>query len=174
MSSPPNFRSISPTFLVKSSVDKSPRFVFVSICNPRDIRDPKKQKVIRRHARRDVERNNRSKKQLEFFRSAYIAEPAAEPIMRTQTAALLQVKEQGTQEHQQHVVGRIFNDDQASSATLQHASLDFLRPIGAGQGFNPFAPLPIKTTPRTAQLLDYRMAPSPSCAYQFTEFRSTI
>jgi hypothetical protein len=159
MSNTPNFRSNSPTFLVNSSVGKSPRFVFVSIHNPRDIKDPKKQKIIRRHARKDIERNKRRENKIGVVLSSNLAETATETIKSTLAGALSLAKEEGTHEDQQHVTGRVLNDDQAGSAYLQIPSLDFLSPIGAGRGFNPFAPLPIKATPRTVQLLDYRIQP---------------
>jgi hypothetical protein len=157
MSNALNFRSVSPMFLVKSNVEKSPQFVFISINNPEDIKDPQTQKIIRHHARQNAERNYRKKKTQGGFHGSCILESATQPTKSTQTGALSHVMETAIREYQQHPTDRRLVHSHIGHEGLQSQSLDFLRPIGAGRGFNPFAPLPIKTTPRTVQLLDYRM-----------------
>jgi len=151
----PDFRSVSPTFVVNSTANISPKFVFVSIDKPEDIRDPKRQKAIRRHARRGKEREARRRDDVGFVHEFPVANMAAESTNSDQSSGHLEKVKHLVQAHENPRTNDAQFPNPPSPKALEFVSLDFLRPIGNGRGYNPLAPFPIKTTPRVIQLVDY-------------------
>jgi hypothetical protein len=140
-------RSRTPNFGTR----KSPKFVFVTINNPKDIRDRTKQTRIRSHARKDAGRRVRKQKGFHFIYESGStvltndtpnpnpADPAGTVI---QAPKFLECNEGGKRS----------SNDQPNLTLL--SSIASIRPLGAGRGYNPFASFPIKSTPRVVQLID--------------------
>jgi hypothetical protein len=157
MSQTPEFRSSLPKFAI-TPPDISPKFVFVSINKPEDIRNASKRTTIRSHARKDARR--RVKKQNGF---RFVYEPGTTdfapsiPNVRPLDSAgtvlsTSEIPESNTIEERP---SENLKDVPALSSIVS------LRPLGAGRGYNPFASFPIESTPRVVQLID-------SCRFKST------
>ncbi|RFU24341.1 hypothetical protein B7463_g11997, partial [Scytalidium lignicola] len=159
-----DFGSISPTFVANVPVKKSPKFLFVSITNPDDIKNPTKQITIRRHAKRDANRAKNTRQNSQFKRLIVQTTPNKAVVPRSSVpynpSAPQQRSEQQWQQADTVDVSSenppvIEQDKSPESLNTNFNSLAFLRPLGAGRGLNPFAPYPVEPNSRTVQLLDY-------------------
>jgi hypothetical protein len=162
MSTLNDFGSMAPTFIARVPLKKSPRFLFVTISNPDEIKNPTKQSIIRRHAKRDADRARKSRQnpQIESltvetqFNQPTVSHPSNHSTEQTlgekqNQVDMLYLSSEGTP-----VTER---DKSPGWLNNKPRSLAFLRPLGAGRGFNPFAPYPVEPNSRTIQLLDYCM-----------------
>jgi hypothetical protein len=142
----PDFRSLTSSFVVSKPEKTSPKFVFVSINNPKDIRDPRKQTTIRRQAKKMSGRKRQQRHELGFVFESGTKDPG------TDSADLKPVRRPDTvvPEHSESN-NNLFEDQPSNSRIGFNVSL---RPLGAGRGLNPFASFPIKPTPRVVQLID--------------------
>jgi|SRR5579871_3223996 len=160
MSTLNDFGSIAPTFTTNVPLQKSPRFLFVTISNPDEIKEPAKQTTIRRHAKKDADRARKRSHKIQAetlvsetqVKQSVISNPSAEQA-------------HDKQKNQESDVVYLSNeipsvtDSDISPGQLNNESnsLAFLRPLGAGLGFNPLAPYPVELNSRQTQLLDYCM-----------------
>lgn len=166
MSTLNDFGPTEPTFIANIPLQKSPRFLFVTISNPDEIRDPTKQTTIRRHAKRDADRAR--KRRHKFQAGSLMLERGVKqsavsyPRVHCNTGA-----EQATGKQENRKTDAVHlpterppvTDHNTSPELLNNefSSLDFLRPLGAGRGFNPLASYPVEPSSRKTQLLDYCM-----------------
>ena len=148
MSTLNNFGSIEPTFAATIPLQKSPKFLFVTISNPDEIRDPTKQTTIRRHAKRDADRARKRSHRIQaesvMLEGRVKQTVVSHPRVRCNTGA---ERPHGKQKNQ-------ISPEQLNN---ESTSLAFLRPLGAGLGFNPLAPYPVEPSSQKTQLLDYCM-----------------
>lgn len=165
MSTLNNFGSIQPTFAANIPLQKSPKFLFVTISNPDEIRDPIKQTTIRRHAKRDADRARKRGRKIQAeslmlesrvkqFAVSYPRVPCNSSTehphykQKIQEADAVYLSTERTP-----VTGHDISPERLNN---ESSSLAFLRPIGAGLGFNPLAPYPIEPSLSRTQLVDYR------------------
>jgi hypothetical protein len=156
-----DFGSVKPTFAADVPSQKSPRFSFVNIQKPGEVRDKKKQSTIRRHAKKDSDREKfrRRRAEVELLTSesspehdAIIISPAKQPsachraYQKASDTLILDGKQTDNR--------RGFSVD---SLDLDAGPPAIWKPLGAGRGYTPFAPYPVQATHRTTQLLDHRM-----------------
>src|ERR1051326_5268237 len=133
---------------IKSAIEdhSPPTLEFVTITNPDEIKDPAKQRKVRRHARR----RNRSVVSSSWkARSIVIDLPEVEPF-----AAPGDIVNAGPPTA---AYGRITLSDPTdpNNSISIPLSLEFLRPIGAGRGLQSLAPFPIESNTRITQLVDF-------------------
>lgn len=166
MSTLNDFGSIEPTFFANIPLQKSPRFLFVTISNPDEIRDPTKQTTIRRHAKRDADRARKRRHKIQaeslMLERRVKQSEVSYPRERCNTSAEQPPGKQKTQEADAVYLSTErppVTDHDISPERLNNesSSLAFLRPLGAGRGFNPLAPYPVEPSSRKTQLLDYCM-----------------
>jgi hypothetical protein len=146
MSPIPDFRSVPSSFVESKLGSTSPKFVFVSINNPKDIRHPRNQTTIRRQARKVAGRKVQRRERFEFVPEYVTKNPDVEctdliPVHRSEAVVLERKRSDGNTIDNKGV----------------HSRIDFnisLRPLGAGRGLNPLASFPIKSTPRVLQLIN--------------------
>lgn len=164
MSTLNDFGSIEPTFVANILLQKSPRFLFVTISNPDEIRDPTKRTTIRRHAKRDADRARKRSHKIQaesLMLERRVKQSAVSyPRVRCNTSAEQPPGKQKNQEadaaylstERLPVTDRDISPERLNN---ESSSLAFLRPLGAGRGFNPLAPYPVEPSSRKTQLLDY-------------------
>lgn len=166
MSTLNNFRSIEPTFAANVPSQKSPRFLFVTISNPDEIRDPAKQTTIRRHAKRDADRMRKTSRKVEdesltLERRVKQAAVSYTQVLRNDSVEQPQSKQKNQEADAMYYTTEMLpvadHDISPERPSNNSSSLAFLRPLGAGLGFNPLAPYPIESGSRNAHLLDYSM-----------------
>lgn len=166
MSTLNDFSSIEPTFVANIPLQKSPRFLFVTINNPDGIRDQTKQTAIRRHAKRDADRARKRSHKIQA-ESLMLERPAKQSVvsysrLRRNTGA---EEPPGKQQNQKADVVYLSTErppvtghnNSHERLANEPSSLAFLRPLGAGRGFNPLMPYPVKLSSQKSQLLDYCM-----------------
>jgi hypothetical protein len=152
MSTLNNFGSTEPTFAANIPLQKSPRFLFVTINNPDEIRDPTKQTTIRRHAKRDSDRARKRSHKIQ-----------AESVMLGSRLYSNTSAEQPQSKQKKQEADAVYlppvNDHDISDERLNNesSSLALFRPLGAGVGFNPLAPYPVDLSSQKTQLFDYCM-----------------
>jgi hypothetical protein len=151
MSPAPEIRSRQPDFVVPGLGRKSPKFVFVTINDPKDIRNPRKQTIIRSHARKDAGRKERKREGFIFVHERGTPTSAVDtlksiPVDPARTA-IPALESLGSDETENKSL-----DNHPDILPL--LSITSLRPLGAGRGYNPFASFPIEPTPRVVQLID--------------------
>jgi hypothetical protein len=146
----------SLTELISSALTprKPPDFTFITITNPRDIKDSKRQTKIRRHAR---ESTLRLKKQRQI--PMKLVFDLDSPVDADRNV-LNDPQADALRQDAAPIVGSTEDDISASEDppfSSQMPSLDFLRPIGAGRGLNPLQPFPDAVDARMRQLIDFGM-----------------
>ena len=147
MSTLNNFGSIGPTFVASIPLQKSPRFLFVTISNPDEIREPTKQTIIRRHAQRDADRARKRSHKIQ-----------AENLM-LDVATLEQYSHKTSRKTRKPMRCRLslimtFLLSGSTTNLVPWHSWDHLVLV---LGFTPFAPYPVELNSRKTQLLDYCM-----------------
>ena len=160
MSTLNDFGSMAPTFVANVPLKKSPKFLFVTISNPDEIKNPTKQSIIRRHAKRDADRARKSRQNPQFeslvvetqFNQPAVSHPRNPSTKQTLGQKQNQVDTLYPSSERPPVTER---DKSPGWRNNKPSSLAFLKPRGAGRGFNPFAPYPVEPNSRTIQLLDY-------------------
>jgi hypothetical protein len=141
-----DFSSIQPTFTTNVQVEKSPKFLFVTISNPNQIKSRRKQNTIRSHAKRksDQERKRKLETRTERLNQEFQVELSAPQHGNKQI----------NQRNEADIELIIEQDGSRDQTNHELDSLAFLKPIGAGRGFNPFSPYPFQLNSKTTQLLD--------------------
>jgi hypothetical protein len=140
---------------------KAPEFAFITITNPSQIKDSRKQTVIRRHARASTSKSTISSKQQRRKRLKLVFDLPEATVKSN--AAILQstnvaqkVATTGTDE------ANIEHDPKASSnpsSKSYELSLGWLRPIGAGRGLVPLQPFPVVPSVRMRDLTNFGSNP---------------
>jgi hypothetical protein len=166
MSTLRDFGSIEPTFVAHIPLKKSPKFIFVTLNNPDDIKDPTKQTTIRRHAKRDADRARKESYKL-HAESLMLEGAVSQSAVSHQAVRSKNRAEQKSAKQKHKKTDDVYNPTEMPSATNHNTSFEllnnksgslaFLRPLGAGRGFNSFAPYPMERSSRNTQLLDYGM-----------------
>jgi hypothetical protein len=129
----------------------SPKFIFVTINNPKEIQDQKQQTAIRRHARKDAGRKLQRRRGFEF-----VYEPSTVKLSVDTCDSNIDTKTDLTIPDAKSVEASRTIHNVPITQILQPrlGSMASLRPLGSGRGFNPLAPFPVRSTPRVTQLID--------------------
>jgi hypothetical protein len=164
MSTLNNFGSIAPTFVASVPLKKSPRFLFVTVSNPDEIKNPTKQSIIRRHAKKDADRVRKTRQNPQF--ESLIENQLNQPAVSHRSIPCNLSAEETLGEQQNQQVDAVYlsserppviERDKSPEWLNKSSSLASLRPLGAGRGLNPFAPYPVEPNSRTIHALDYCM-----------------
>jgi hypothetical protein len=156
-----HFGSLEPSFVADVPNQTTPRFSFVNIQRPEELRDRTKQSLVRRHAKRDADRVKSSRRRAQIMTSSTEPgfEQAAPKIPDTEQAENL-FHDRRTEEVDdiRNSTGRPpvrSYDERLGPTENMSYSLDILKPLGAGRGLTPFASYPVKPTARATQLIDF-------------------
>ncbi len=128
-------------------------FAFITITNPKEIKDLKKQTKIRRHAR---ESTIRAKGQRQRYQKTVVLElpesnfgnTLLDQPMNIMRGDAIPISEKG-------------RDDIEEEEDPSTPFWTFLRPIGHGRGLDPLAPFPTMVSARNRCLLDYGLKKYP-------------
>jgi hypothetical protein len=150
-----DFGSIKPTFVTNVRLEKSPKFLFVTISNPDQIKGRKQQTSIRSHAKRKSDQER--KRKYDIRTETLNLKPQVEPSAKQPTSKPT---------HQQNdalnlsTEIQLIGEQDSSRHQTNHelGSLALLKPLGAGRGLNPFAPYPFQLNSKTTQLMDRCMS----------------
>jgi hypothetical protein len=154
-----HFRAIEPTFVADVPATEFQQFSFVTVQKPEELKNKARQRLIRRHAKRDVDRARARK-----YKSSLA--PLGTPFIK----ATNDVNELMRASFPRIDQGDILTTDSRHDDLItvssggcdveQIPSLSFLKPLGAGRGLNPFATYPVRTTPRMNALFEYSKSSS--------------
>ncbi|KIW03913.1 uncharacterized protein PV09_04756 [Verruconis gallopava] len=152
------FGSVEPTFVAKVPGYTSPKFSFVTITNPGDLTDKEKKRKIRQHAKRQFDRSKARTYRARFENEGAHAKsvqrtPAVVPLSNASPEPIT-VDQTGAQDRRLELIPSV----PVARSVLTTAPLipmSYLRPLGAGRGYEPFKAYPVPATPRMIQLLDF-------------------
>jgi hypothetical protein len=155
------FGSVEPTFITKAPKRTSPKFSFVTIRTPSDLRDKSKQKAIRQHAKRGVDRLKAKKYRARFLTSSHCVyedeteSPAEIPGKLSNDWGLLTPIELLHKSMINSKVTVCLDESEPDNEAI--IPWNSLRPLGGGRGFVPFTAYPVQPTSRMIQLFDFGM-----------------
>jgi hypothetical protein len=144
-------QSYSAKSLLASALasQKPSDFAFVTITNPNDIRDSKKQSVIRRHARAST--TNSKQRRRQQIKLVFDLPDAASQVT-TATNVTVLTSSVDTVENVEST-SAVSNE----SDTRRQLSFESLRPIGSGRGLHPFQPFPVAANARLRHLTNFSL-----------------
>jgi hypothetical protein len=149
--------SFSSNDLLSSALasQKPSKFVFVTISNPGEIKDSKKQSVIRRHARAST--LSSKPKRRNQIKLVFDLPDAASQVTTESNATSSPVHVVQSLEHTNEAsIGDDMNGH-SSSPSSSDIPLDSLRPIGSGRGFLPSLTFPVAADLRVRHLTDFSL-----------------
>jgi hypothetical protein len=148
-------QSFSANSLLASALEsqKPSDFAFVTITNPSDIRDSKKQSVIRRHARASTTNSKRRRRQ-QIKLVFDLPDPASQVTAGSNVPVLASS------------VDTVENVESTSAVSIEndtgrHLSFESLRPIGSGRGLHPLQPFPVAANARLRHLTNFSLNLTP-------------
>jgi hypothetical protein len=142
---------------------KPPEFAFITITNPKDIKDSKKLSKIRRHARESTIRAKHERRRQARNLVFDFPEPRAYAQTECETALV-----QPTNMTQSYVTSGMDEDHYLLLSSR------CLRPIGHGRGVSPLAPFPTATNSRMKHILDYGLKFMPTYVHEQVNLLITV
>ena len=127
---------------------KPSKFAFVTITNPNDIKDSKKQTVIRRHARASTassKQQRRKHAKLVFD----LPDTTSQVTIETNATFVQSNKSSDKETVEDETI------DHSDSLTTYEMPWSSLRPLGAGRGLSPLQPFPVAVTSRDRDLVNF-------------------
>jgi hypothetical protein len=130
---------------------KPPKFAFITITNPTEIKDSRKKTTIRRHARASTNQPNiKRRKQFKLtFDIPYIESQDTGTVQPTNLV-----------QNEAIYVGSIGVDASGQtnrSSSSEPLSLSLLRPLGSGRGLLPMQSFPVDANSRIRELTNFGM-----------------
>jgi hypothetical protein len=149
--------SSSVNRLISSALapQKTPEFTFITITNPSQIKDSRKQTAIRRHARASTtssKQQRRKRLKLVFDLPEAKVKSNAAIVHSTDVAQKVLPEDEANIEHDPR-------SSSNSSFASHELSLAWLRPIGAGRGLAPLQPFPVVPSSRMRDLTNFGARP---------------
>jgi hypothetical protein len=153
-----NFRIAEPILAAKGLANDAQQFSFITIQRPEELKQKAKQSIIRKHAKRDVDRvkAKRHRATIEPLSAGQVE--ARQETGNAGLSAQLQTLSDGRMQWDANAVTLDLDLETLNEPDWTLPPIACLQPLGAGRGFVPFAPYPVKGTSREIQLLDYSMA----------------
>ena len=145
------FRNLQPTWAAHDPSSNVQQFSFVTVLNPDELKHKTHKRQIRKHAKRDVDRvkAKRHRAGIEDLNTKTGLVPASGPETPT-TRTISSPLSDGAFSFDSKLQA-------ADSDEVNFEDLEYLRPIGAGRGFEPFLSYPFKPTARMVMLLDHML-----------------
>jgi hypothetical protein len=145
--------------LIFSALDsqKPSQFAFISIQNPGDIKDSRKQAAIRRHARAST--NRLKQQERKHLKVVFDLPDAASHVEAESHAAVLPSTNAFPNVETTHV-SSVEHHSREQSGLLpswHELSTSYLRPIGSGRGLVPLKPFPVAADARIRDLTNFSM-----------------
>lgn len=151
MSTLNNFANIAPTFIANVPYKKnSPKFLFVTINKPDEIKNSTRQFTIRRHAKKDADRARKAKRQNHLVLEVSRLDQST--ISESNPSNLIQAEQPLGSDKQRSQQADGTYSLVAEHNNQEYSSLSFLTSFGLGRGF---AAYPIEPNSREIQLLGY-------------------
>jgi hypothetical protein len=151
-------QKLSSNSLLSSALalQDSSEFAFVTITNPHDIKDPRTQSRIRRHARNKTSTSKRKRKQqIELVFD--LSDAASGVRAGTSGTGWASSVDTGQSARSTGVVGNEHYIGRYDTATCPpgYWSWDSLRPMGSGRGLDPLRPFPVAANGRLRHLINF-------------------